>query len=188
MRASRLFFAVRIVSGATGTGTTRHTAWDQGPAMHDVNSVKASSSSTHSPTTDATDAQGAVHNPAALPNTIPGISREELQRRLEKFQTTQMTQKYKRHEELVSREIDEMRRAMPPDQFAEFMENVNAKEAMQQEELRKVQGMTPTEYHRYMTRKKRRDNFWQWVNVWAVFGVFMGGIGLIVYFLLYFFY
>lgn len=80
-----------------------------------------------------------------------------------------------------------MRRAMPPAMFAEFLENLQEKEAMRLEEREKVQGMTPHEFHRYMTRKKRRDSFWEWVNLCALMGVFVGGIAMIVYFLVYFF-
>lgn len=127
-------------------------------------------------------------NMNAIPNTIPGVSREELAKRLAQMESLQKQKAHEAHVDNVAKEIDNMRRAMPPQQFKEFLENLEKKEAETAEEAEKVGKMSPTELYRYQLKKERREKRTQLINLIFLMTMFFGAIYIIFYFLIFFFY
>lgn len=152
----------------------------RGPAWQQPQPFQAQTASTMcSPTGDV--------DLSAIPSTIPGVSREELAEKLKAMQNIHQQKLSRQHEINFPRQIDTMRRAMPPAQFREFLESVEKKEAESLAEQEKMANMTPMQLFRYQQKKKRRENIAQWLNVfWLAFMV-VSSTSLLLYFLIYFF-
>lgn len=133
------------------------------------------------------DAQGDI-NINALPNTIPGVSREELAEKLRKMETIQRQKTVDAHRESISKQIDTMRRAMPPKEFKEFLRTLEEREAKAMDEAELIGHMTPMQLYRYQLKKQRNENIKQWLNLVALVAVFLFGIYFLFYFLLFHFY
>lgn len=162
--------AVKVVPG----GAPSPNAWDKKPM--DLNQRQNT----------VRNESGGV-NLESLPNTIPGVSREELAERLQKMGSFQRQQVVNSHRESISRQIDTMRRAMPPTEFKEFLRKLEEKEALEMDEAEKMDQMTPTQLYRYQLKKARNENIKQWINVIALGAVFVLGIYFMFYFLLFHF-
>mmetsp|Transcript_11976 Transcript_11976/g.13782 ORF Transcript_11976/g.13782 Transcript_11976/m.13782 type:complete len:175 (+) Transcript_11976:52-576(+) len=162
--------AVKIVADS---GPVGQASWTASAKPQDMNAVR--------------DMKGEV-NLDAIPNTIPGISREELAERVRKMAEIHQQKADSAHRDSLAKHIDTMRRAMPPDQFKEFLRSIEEKEALNAEEAEKMSSMTPLELYRYQRRKAQRENLRQWLNVIYLVSAFFGGIFFLFYFLCYFFY
>lgn len=162
--------AVKIVPDSGPVGKA---SWEPTAKPQDLNAIR--------------DGKGDV-NLDALPNTIPGVSREELAERLRKMAEIQQQKAETAHRDSLAKHIDTMRRAMPPDQFKEFLKSIEEKEALDMEESEKMSSMTPLELYRYQRRKAQKENIRQWLNVLSVVAAFFGGIYVLFYFLCFFFY
>ncbi|RNE99148.1 hypothetical protein TraAM80_08353 [Trypanosoma rangeli] len=98
-------------------------------------------------------------DPKQLPDTIPGVSREELAERLEKYQqelsykTSQLTARE------LANEIEMMRRALPPDQFHQFLQDVDSMAEKNEREVARLSAMSPQQLYRYHQRQRRRQRF-----------------------------
>jgi hypothetical protein len=172
LRRQTLWLAIKVVPGAGPSGST---SWGTKPSdfSQRQNTVL--------------DSHGDV-DLSALPSTIPGVSREELAERLRKMESMQRQQTMSAHRDSIAKQIDTMRRAMPPKQFKEFLRGLEEKEAKSMDEAEKVSHMTPTELYRYQLKKQRNQNILQWINLLALCAAFVLGIYFLFYFLIFHFY
>lgn len=162
---------VKVIPG----GATAQTSWDMRP-----NDFQQRHNTVHN--------DNGTINLDSLPNTIPGVSREELAEKLQKMGAAHRQKTTDKHRENIARQIDTMRRAMPPAEFKEFLRQLEAKEALAMDEAEKVDSMTPAELYRYQLKRQRNQNLWQWVYVIMLGGAFVMGIFFMFYFLLFHFY
>jgi hypothetical protein len=171
LRRQIVRLGVKVVPG----GVSTQVSWDMKPKdfTQNQNTVR--------------DEHGGI-NLEALPNTIPGVSREELAEKLNKMGSLQRQQTTNAHRDSIARQIDTMRRAMPPDQFKEFLSKLESKEALAMDEAEKMNEMSPTELYRYQLKRQRNNNIKQWINVIMLVGAFVFGIFFMFYFLLFHFY
>ncbi|CCD15720.1 unnamed protein product [Trypanosoma congolense IL3000] len=133
---------------------------------------------------------GAAHgfhvDPRRLPNTIPGIGREELAARLEK-QQREFARKYEetRADDLV-REIDTMRRAMPPEEFKRFLRGIEEAEAKDAREAAKTSAMSPMQLYRYQQRQRRRLQLQLFAKTVVIFVAIFGCVFFLFFFFFFF--
>ena len=122
---------------------------------------------------------------SALPN-LPGISQEELLEKVREFemvrkQDSQQTANVERSRRL--KEIDQMRRSLPPQKFKEFMADLERVDTQNQAEMDKMASMSPHELFRYQRNKRWWNQLW--VNINFAFLMFCSvGTFFIFYYLL----
>ena len=120
-----------------------------------------------------------AHGP--MPSTIPGVSREELQERLKQFHEKQSQSMRVDREKKLALQIDEMRRALPPEQFQEFLRGLEDQEHRTKAEEEKISAMSPEELFRYQRRQKRKAALREWWSVACLSGAFFGSLAIFHY-------
>ncbi|KEG09886.1 hypothetical protein DQ04_04491040 [Trypanosoma grayi] len=125
-------------------------------------------------------------DPRRLPDTIPGVSREELAARLEKYQRELAYKAAQATSRELANEIDTMRRAMPPEQFRKFLHDLDAIEAKNAKEAARINAMSPSQLYRYQQRQHRRQWFRRFAKTLMLCVTFFGAI-FFMFFLFFFF-
>ncbi|RNF15185.1 uncharacterized protein Tco025E_05634 [Trypanosoma conorhini] len=98
-------------------------------------------------------------DPKQLPDTIPGVSREELAERLDQYQQKLSYKAAQLTSRELANEIEMMRRALPPDQFQQFLHDVDSMTAKNELEMARLSAMSPQQLYRYHQRQRRRQRF-----------------------------
>ena len=149
------------VTKSSGLLTDKHALW----SSHDE-----SFSNGRNPVIDVTH----------LTTSIPGIPNEELKLRVTKFLEAQQQSNAARHEVSVAREIETMRKTVPPHQFKKFLKNLEVAKKKSDEDLLQLEHLSPMQLHKELEKRRRRDSFYSWMNVLAYAGMAVG-LQLIVY-------
>lgn len=154
---------------------------------HDDDAIRRSADSAANMAASLEDHATAAHSTdsVALPH-IPGISHEELLEKVREFemvrkQDSQQTANVERSRRL--KEIDQMRRSLPPQKFKEFMADLEKVDTQNQAEMEKMAAMSPHQLFRYQRNKRWWNQLW--VNVNFAFSIFCSvGTFFIFYYLL----
>lgn len=150
-------------------------------------------------------------DPRRLPSTIPGISQEELAARMEAHHSAIMSttataaatasasaassntphptgvSEMHHPESMLTREVEVMRRALPPTEFAEYMRQVGRLQRAEARERVKIASMSPTQLYRYQQKKRRRRVWYEWGKTLMLLTACIG-TGAVVLSLFAFFY
>ncbi|PBJ69589.1 hypothetical protein BCY84_19682 [Trypanosoma cruzi cruzi] len=125
-------------------------------------------------------------DPKKLPNTIPGVSREELAERLERYQRELSYKAAQASARELADEIETMRRALPPEQFRQFLQDVDAMAEKNEKEIARLSAMSPQQLYRYHQRQRRRMRLQAiWKSVVLLVSIF--GAVFFLFFLMFFF-
>ncbi|KAG8343000.1 hypothetical protein TRVL_06174 [Trypanosoma vivax] len=118
-----------------------------------------------------------------LPDTIPGVSRGELADRL-----CQQHRKLVRDRAQVTAshlvdEIDSMRRAMPPEEFKQFLRDLEALRLGSEKKAMWLSSLSPVQLYRHQRRERLRLRFHL---LWKTLVLFVSVFGC-VFFIFFFF-
>lgn len=174
----------------TASPSTSSSASSSDDAAHlDYISRSADSAGKAARQMDSQASAAAIASSISLPN-LPGISAEELADKLRQFEVhrqreSENTANVERSRRL--KEIDQMRRSLPPKKFKEFMEDLEKMDLKNEAEMEKVAAMSPQELLRYQTNKRWWHNFWTNLNFFFVVFCALGGFLVFYYLLIEFF-
>ncbi|CAD2214585.1 hypothetical protein ADEAN_000203600 [Angomonas deanei] len=112
-----------------------------------------------------------------LPDTIPGVSREELAAMIERHHKEaekEARAASAQAAKLLTEEVELMRRSMSPEDFEKYIQRIHqVNDANLKEEL-KMAAMSPEQLHLYMMKKKREAAREGWKKMVMLVCVFIG--------------
>lgn len=125
-------------------------------------------------------------DPSKLPDTIPGLERRELAARLEEHQR-ELAQKYQQSAaDDLAKAIDLMRRAMPPEEFKRFLQDVEKAAAEGSKEAARISAMSPAQLYRYQRRQRRRQRVQLFAKTVMLFVSVFGCVFFLFFFFFFF--
>lgn len=139
-------------------------------------SASASASATTSTVGDGEPGdKGGVHvDPRRLPSTIPGITQEELAARITAYHTKKVQEANELSAKSLTQEVELMRRSLSPNDFEEYMANLEKDMAAAAKEQAKLAAMSPLELHQYQQKKKRQAMRYEWYKTFLMVVALVG--------------
>lgn len=152
-----------------------------GPAVAVTYRHASTDASTSTTTTTASSPHlsssvaGGMHvDPRLLPNSIPGMSQEELAARITAFHSARSTQERAASAKNIADDIELMRRSLPPKDFAAYLQRIEAEQLVMAKEEAAMASMTPLQLHQYQMKKRRQLVRQEWYKTFLLLAAIIG--------------
>lgn len=154
----------------------QHTAAAGASAHNTTADADAAAATPQSPA----EGNGALHvDPRRLPNTIPGISQEELAARITAYHTKKSQEASAFSSQALAQDVELMRRSLSPNDFEEYMTKVEQDMAAAAKEQAKLAAMSPLELHHYQMKKRRQAVRYEWYKSGMMLFALLGSTALL---------
>ncbi|AIO01712.1 hypothetical protein LPMP_340860 [Leishmania panamensis] len=145
-----------------------------GEAVVTSTSASASSPRTSSSSGNLGSDNGMCIDPRRLPNTIPGITQEELAARITQYHAQQAKLAREISAKALAHDVELMRRSMTPNSFAEYMVRLEKEQQAAVKEEAKMAAMSPVELHQYRQKKRRQAVRYEWYKTFLLLSSLAG--------------